>query len=189
MTQKAKPWMAALLRWLGMFISLVYQDSGGAMHHVCVCAEEADGSLHCDLAGPSYRPLLTCSFGKFIHKLGFRGPARGIIWALRAQSWKKSLKMSSREAPGPKKSKTQSKRSQNRHVFNYFDSLSTPFSTSGAPRELIFGLFFQLWARRAQTTPVAGKSFRKPQVTLGNLDGWARSDLSWLSAAFKSLHG
>ena len=48
--------------------------------------------------------------------LGFPGPATGVIWALRAQIWKKSPKMSSRGllAPGPKKSKTESKKSQNR---------------------------------------------------------------------------
>ena len=68
-------------------------------------------------------------------------------------------------APGPKKSKTESKKSQNRLFFNYFDFFSTPSSTFGplgreAPGTH-FGLFFQLWARRAQMTPVAGKSFRK----------------------------
>ena len=43
----------------------------------------------------------------------------------------------------------------------FFDS-GFDFLGPGAerPRELIFGLFFQLWARRAQMTPVAGKSFR-----------------------------
>ena len=45
----------------------------------------------------------------------------------------------------------------------YFDSSSTPFSTFLGPGKLIFGLFFQLWARRAQMTPVAGKGFRKPK--------------------------
>ena len=69
--------------------------------------------------------------------------------------------MSSRDlsAPGPKKSKMESKKSL---FFNYFDSFSTPFSTFWAPgaaerpRELIFRLFVQLWAQRAQMTPVAG---------------------------------
>ena len=43
----------------------------------------------------------------------------------------------------------------------FFDSVFD-FLGPGAerPRELIFGLSFQLWARRAQMTPVAGKSFR-----------------------------
>ena len=36
-------------------------------------------------------------------------------------------------APGPKKLKTESKKSQNRLFFNYFDSFSTPFSTFWAP--------------------------------------------------------
>ena len=68
-------------------------------------------------------------------------------------------------APEPKKSKTESKRSQNSWKTVNFDSFSTPFSTflgPGAerPQELISRLFFQLWARRAQMTPVAGKSFR-----------------------------
>ena len=40
-------------------------------------------------------------------------PARGVIWALRVQSWKQSPRMSSR--PGPKKSKTESRKSQNRN--------------------------------------------------------------------------
>ena len=44
-------------------------------------------------------------------------------------------KESENEFPGaaPKKSKTESKKSQNRLFFNYFDSFSTPFSTLGAP--------------------------------------------------------
>ena len=90
-------------------------------------------------------------------------PATGVIWALRAQSWKESRKMSSRglSAPGPKKSQTESKKSQNRLFFNYFDSFSTPFSTFWAPGPRGPGnsfseLFFKLWARRAQMTPVAG---------------------------------
>ena len=58
-------------------------------------------------------------------------PAAGAIWALRAQSCKESRKMSSRAllAPGPKKSKTESKKSQNQLFFNYFDSFSNPFWT------------------------------------------------------------
>ena len=83
--------------------------------------------------------------------------------ALRAKSWKKSRKMSSRglSTSGSKKSQTESKKSQNRPFFNYFDSFSTPFSTFWAlgprdPGNSFFRLFFQLWARRAQMTPVAG---------------------------------
>ena len=62
-------------------------------------------------------------------------PATGVIWALRAQSWKKSPKMSSQglSAPRSKKSRTESKKSQNRLFFNYFDSFSTPFSTFWVP--------------------------------------------------------
>ena len=43
-------------------------------------------------------------------------PATGVVWALQAQSWKKSPKMSSRGllAPAPKKSKTESKPSRKR---------------------------------------------------------------------------
>ena len=42
-----------------------------------------------------------------VHSLRKLLPATGVIWALWAQSWKKSRKMSSRglSAPGPKKSK------------------------------------------------------------------------------------
>ena len=98
------------------------------------------------------------------------------IWALRAQSWKKSLKTSSRAlpAPVPRKSETESKKSQKRLFFNYFDSFSTPFSTwarAGRRQELIFGLFFQLWARRAQRTPLAGKGFRNAILRCRGAEG------------------
>ena len=58
------------------------------------------------------------SRGFFLHT-GFSSLARltnvqssGVIWALRAQSYKWSSKMGSRalQAPGPKKSKTESKK-------------------------------------------------------------------------------
>ena len=64
--------------------------------------------------------------------LGFPGPATGVIWALRAQSWKKSRKMSSRglSAPRPQKSQTESKKSRKTVDF---DSFSTRFSTFCAP--------------------------------------------------------
>ena len=44
--------------------------------------------------------------------LGFPGPATGVIWALRAQSWKKSLSVGSGafQAPGPKSRKRSRKR-------------------------------------------------------------------------------
>ena len=109
--------------------------------------------------------------GRYPDKLRKLLPATGVIWALWAQSWKKSPKMSSRglSAPGPKTSKTESKESENRPLFNYFNAFSTPFSTFWAPglRELIFRLFFQLWGRRAQMMPVAGKSFPNEQKNLG----------------------
>ena len=118
--------------------------------------------------------------------LGIRAPATGFIWALRAQSWKKSPpKMSSRglSAQGHQKSKTQSKRvkivefQKKKKKTVEFDSFSTPFSTfwapgSRGPGKLIFGLFLQLWARRAQMTPVEGKSFRNPTCTSQFLDAW-----------------
>ena len=46
--------------------------------------------------------------------------------------------------------------------WHFFDSVFD-FLGPGAerPRKLIFRLFFQPWARRAQMTPVAGKRFRK----------------------------
>ena len=68
-------------------------------------------------------------------RLGIPGPATGIIWAFRAESCKWSLEMGSRalSAPGPQKSKTESKKSQNRLFFNYFDSFSTPSWTFWTP--------------------------------------------------------
>ena len=51
------------------------------------------------------------------------------------------------------------KKSQNCRFWLFFDSVFDFFWSR--PRELIFGLHLQLWARRAQMTPVAGKSFRK----------------------------
>ena len=67
--------------------------------------------------------------------LGIPGPATEVIWAFRAESCKWSSKMGSQAlpAPGPKKSKTESKKSQNRLFFNYFDSFSTLFWTFWAP--------------------------------------------------------
>ena len=90
-------------------------------------------------------------------------PATGVIWALRAQSWDLSPKMSSRglSAPRPKSSKMESKKSQNSWknslFWLFFDSIFD-FLDPGAERpwELILGLFFHLWARRAQMIPVAG---------------------------------
>ena len=65
-------------------------------------------------------------------------PATGVIWALRAQKWQRDSEISS----APKKSKTESKKSQNRQFLSYFDSFSTPFWAFWAPvaerpRELI----------------------------------------------------
>ena len=75
------------------------------------------------------RVLIFC--GQGLRKLL---PATGVIWALRAQSYKKSRKMSSR-GRGPKKSKTESEKGSKSTVFsNYFDSFLTPFSTFWAPR-------------------------------------------------------
>ena len=59
--------------------------------------------------------------------LRFSGPATGVIWALRAQSGKKSPKREASRPQGSKKSQTESKTSQNWLFFNYFDSFSTPF--------------------------------------------------------------
>ena len=66
--------------------------------------------------------------------LGFCGPATGVIWALRAQSWKKNPKMSSQalSIPRPKKSKTESNKSQHRLFFNYLDSFRLRFRVLGA---------------------------------------------------------
>ena len=71
-------------------------------------------------------------------------------------------------APGPKKSKTESKKSQNRLFFNYFDSFSTPFWTfwapgPGGPGNPFSNSTCDFRQRKAQMTPVAGKSFRKRQ--------------------------
>ena len=55
-----------------------------------------------------HRPQKNQKHGTLL--LEFPGPATEVIWALRAQSWKKSRKMSSRDllASGPEKSKTES---------------------------------------------------------------------------------
>ena len=80
--------------------------------------------------------------------------------------WKKSPKMSSRglSAPGPKKLKTGSKKSQNRLFFNYFDSFSTPFSTFWAPGPRGLGnsfsdSFSNSGPGRPKVTPVRGQKF------------------------------
>ena len=64
-------------------------------------------------------------------------------------------------APGPKKSETESKESQNRLFFNYFDSFFDSVLDFLGPaaeraREPIFELYLQLSARKAQMTPVTG---------------------------------
>ena len=93
-----------------------------------------------------------------------------------------------------KKSKTETKKSQNQLFFDYFDSSSTPFWTflglgADRARELTFQLYLQLWARRAQMTPVAGESF----PILVGLSGvapanqtkeWAKTKSSWISPIF-----
>ena len=74
-------------------------------------------------------------------------------------------------APGPKKSKTESKKSQNSWKIVDLDSFSTPFCTFWAPgpggagraREPIFELHLQLSARRAEMTPVAGPGIPNPE--------------------------
>ena len=72
-------------------------------------------------------------------ELGIRGPVRGVIWALRAQSWRKSPKMSSRgSAPGPKKSKTESKRVK----IDYFSTILT-----------LFRLRLRLFGRQGREAP------------------------------------
>ena len=61
--------------------------------------------------------------------------------------------------------KTESKKSQNRLFFNCFDSFATPFLTFWAPGPRGFRTHFRtLFQRRAQITPVAGKSFRNSLV-------------------------
>ena len=77
---------------------------------------------------------------------------------------KKSPKLGSRGREGQKSRKRVEKESK----IDYFWTFSTlfrlffDFSTPGAerPREPIFWLFFGLWARRAQMTPVAGEEDR-----------------------------
>ena len=60
--------------------------------------------------------------------LGFLGPAAGVIWA----KLEKESDMS-REAPGLKKSKTESKRVKIVEKQSILTLFSTPFSTFGAP--------------------------------------------------------
>ena len=98
--------------------------------------------------------------------LGFRGLATGVISALRAQSWKMSPKMSSRASRprGPKSRKQSRKRVKIVKHLSILTLFRPHFRLLGLrrreARELILGVFFQLWARRAQMTRVAGKSFR-----------------------------
>ena len=50
----------------------------------------------------------------------------------------------------------------------FFDSVSNFLGPgSERSRELIFRLFFQLWAQRAQMTPVAGPGNPKPKSEIG----------------------
>ena len=78
--------------------------------------------------------------------------------------------MSSRASrlQGHQESKTESKKSQSRLFLNYFDSFPTPsfnFLAPGAERvwHLICRLYLQLWAQRAQMTPVAGPGNPSPR--------------------------
>ena len=65
---------------------------------------------------------------------------------------------------GPKSPKRSRKKNQNRLFFNFLALFRLRFGLlgpgAGRARELIFELFLQLSARRAQMTPVAGKRFR-----------------------------
>ena len=65
---------------------------------------------------------------------------------------------------GPKSRKRSRKRVKSIvfQLFCFFIDSVFDFLGPGAerPRELLFGLSFQLWGRRAQMTSVAGKSFR-----------------------------
>ena len=83
-----------------------------------------------------------------------------VIWALRAQSWNKGPKTSSRGS-GAQKVKKQSRKTVK---IVEKQSILTLFRLW----ELIFGLFSQLCARTAQMTPVAGKRFPKNRGVLGD---------------------
>ena len=71
-----------------------------------------------------------------------------VIWALQAQSWKKSPKMSSRGRKSRKRSRKESKYLKNNQCWLFF---RLRFGVLGprAGRELTFGFLFQLWAGRA----------------------------------------
>ena len=58
------------------------------------------------------------------YAIGYRGHLGPSGPKLQIESEKTGLSV-----PGPKKSKTESEKIQNRQFFNYFDSFSTPFST------------------------------------------------------------
>ena len=82
------------------------------------------------------------------------GSVHGVekTFALRAESCKQSPKMSSRglSAAGPKKSKTESKKSLDRPFFNYFVSSSTLFLGSG--RGPVGKCTGPNWSKIVQTT-------------------------------------
>ena len=99
-------------------------------------------------------------WANYYQDLGFPGPATGVIWALRAQSWKKSRKTGPR-GPGAQKVENGVEKVEKQSILTLFRLRFRLFGVS-RPWELILRLFFQLWARRAQMTPVRRKSFRKP---------------------------
>ena len=73
------------------------------LHSNVVASHGLAVELTSDLQVARRRLLLAFSLRKLL-------PATGVIWALRAQSWKKSWKMSSQNRPRGKKSKTESKK-------------------------------------------------------------------------------
>ena len=91
--------------------------------------------------------------------------ATAVIWPLRAQSRKKSPRISvwDLSSLGPSKSKTESKKSQNswkqsNSRFGLFFDSALDFLDARCREalETHFELFLPLWAQSAQMTPVAG---------------------------------
>ena len=127
----------------GLFTGL-HQLHQNSFSRDLICNEKADGTEQ--LLPNSLLPQVWESVDLLQGSLGPSGPE------LEKESENEFRGLS---APGPKKSKTESKKSQDRFFFNYFDSFSTPFSTFWAPgplgpgRALIFGLFFPTLGQKA----------------------------------------
>ena len=103
--------------------------------------------------------------------LGIPGPATGVIWALRAESCKQSSKMGSRAlpAPRPKKSRTESKKSQNRQFLSILTLFRLRFGLFG-PRGregpgTHFRTLFATFGPKGPNDPCSGQKFSQTSHT------------------------